>query len=61
MLCLLTARVPYDMQAQREERARERLHVSCATTIQKIWRGRWVQAGSTPIVKKRPRFRWEIL
>ncbi|CAN0103591.1 unnamed protein product [Scytosiphon promiscuus] len=27
-------------RAQREERARERLHVSCATTIQRIWRGR---------------------
>ncbi|CAN0087178.1 unnamed protein product, partial [Ectocarpus sp. 13 AM-2016] len=27
-------------QAQREGRARERLHVSSATTIQKIWRGR---------------------
>lgn len=28
------------MQAQREGRARERLHVSCATTIQRVWRGR---------------------
>lgn len=36
LLCTLVL----GMQAQREGRARERLHVSCATTIQRVWRGR---------------------
>lgn len=35
------------LQAQRQERARERLHASCATTIQKFWRGRCVGEAQT--------------